>query len=46
MVERAAILQTIDDVYAARARGDEAALEAFWAPAVEFRLVGDAGLLP
>ena len=45
MLDRQAILQRIDDLYATRARGDKEALQTFWAPEVSFRFAGDPELL-
>jgi ketosteroid isomerase-like protein len=40
MLSKASLLQTIDDAYAARARGDKKSLEKYWAAGAQFRLVG------
>ena len=45
MLDRQAILQRIDDLYATRARGDKEALKAFWAPEASFRLAGQPDLV-
>ena len=45
MLDRAEILQRIDDAYAARARGDKAEVEKLWAPGATFRLPGERALL-
>ena len=46
MPDRAQILKTIDDAYAARATGDKAAVRTFLAPGASFRLAGDPAMLP
>ncbi len=45
MPDRAEILRTIDDAYAARARGDKQALALAWAPGAHYRLAGDTSLV-
>lgn len=49
MLDREATLKTIEDIYAARVRGDRAAVARCWAPGGTFRLASDmshAGDLP
>jgi ketosteroid isomerase-like protein len=46
MLDRAAILKTIEDGYAARRAGDKAAVAAIWAPGATYRLAGETSLLP
>ncbi|MCW3836545.1 nuclear transport factor 2 family protein [Sphingomonas canadensis] len=45
MLDREAILQRIDTAYAARTRGDMAALDAMWADDATYQLIG-ASMLP
>ena len=40
MLDRAAVLKTIDEAYDARRRGDKAALAGYWAPDAVFRIGG------
>jgi ketosteroid isomerase-like protein len=46
MLDRAEILRTIDEAYAARMRGDKAALLPYWAPEATYRLAGAEELIP
>jgi ketosteroid isomerase-like protein len=45
MPDREQILQTIEEAYAARVRGDREALAAHWAPDALFRIAGRADLI-
>lgn len=45
MLDREMILETIDAAYAARTRGDRAALASYWAPDATYQMVG-ANMLP
>jgi ketosteroid isomerase-like protein len=41
MLDRDIVLKTIDEVYAARVRGDKAALGRHWAEGASFKIAGD-----
>ena len=45
MLQRTDVLRIIDEGYAARARGDKAALAALWAPGATFRVAAAPGVL-
>ena len=42
MLDKSTVLKTIDEAYAARARGDKAAVAKYWAPNATFRFVGES----
>jgi ketosteroid isomerase-like protein len=46
MLDRDQVLKIIEDGYAARVRGDKAALARFWAAGAQFRIVGAEALAP
>lgn len=45
MLNREDTLQTIEAAYAARARGDKAALATYWAEGAQFRIAADGNFL-
>jgi ketosteroid isomerase-like protein len=46
MIEREAILATIDAAYAARMRGDKEAVAQYWEPEATYRLAGESTMMP
>jgi ketosteroid isomerase-like protein len=46
MIEREELLAVIDGAYAARVRGDKAAMAEFWEPDATYRLAGEASMMP
>lgn len=45
MASREEVLAIIDNAYAARARGDKAAVDQIWAPGATYQMVGEASLM-
>lgn len=46
MLDRDEMLRVIDGAYAARMRGDKAAVAQYWEPEATYRLAGEASIMP